>query len=126
MGWFLVFYTETEGVIFNVIVSLTAIGICGFAFKLMSVSSGIKLEKILKRVLHTFFVNLLSVFVSAILPVLLGLFMDAVHLPMSWFSNSWLILGLYFTTFFFGFAIVPAMYFHWTKFVSRTKTLDGE
>ncbi|KAH8316553.1 hypothetical protein KR067_010072 [Drosophila pandora] len=116
MGWFLVFYTETEGVIFNVIVSLTAIGICGFAFKLMSVTSGIKLEKILKRVLHTFFVNLLSVLVSAILPVLLGLFMDAVHLPMSWFSNSWLILGLYFTTFFFGFAIVPAMYFHWTKF----------
>ncbi|XP_043948246.1 endoplasmic reticulum metallopeptidase 1 [Drosophila biarmipes] len=115
MGWFLVFYTETEGVILNVIVALAAIGICGFAFKLMSVGSGIKLEKILKRVLHTLLVQILSVVVGAVLPILLGLFMDAVHLPLSWFTNSWLILGLYFTTFFFGLAIVPALYFHWTK-----------
>nr|XP_036668983.1 endoplasmic reticulum metallopeptidase 1 isoform X2 [Drosophila suzukii] len=115
MGWFLVFYTETEGVILNVIVSLAAIGICGFAFKLMSVGSGIKLEKILKRVLHTLLVQIVSVIVGAVLPVLLGLFMDAVHLPLSWFTNSWLILGLYFTTFFFGLAIVPALYFHYTK-----------
>jgi len=43
--------------------------------------------------------------------------MDAVHLPLSWFTNSWLILGLYFTTFFFGLAIVPALYFHYTKHV---------
>ncbi|KMY95074.1 endoplasmic reticulum metallopeptidase 1 isoform X1 [Drosophila simulans] len=115
MGWFLVFYTETEGVILNVIVSLISIGICGYAIKLISVNSGIKLEKILKKVGHTLLVQILSVVVGAILPVLLGLFMDAVHLPLSWFSNSWLILGLYFTTFFFGLAIVPAMYFHWTK-----------
>ncbi|XP_037714381.1 endoplasmic reticulum metallopeptidase 1-like isoform X2 [Drosophila subpulchrella] len=115
MGWFLVFYTETEGIILNVIVALSAIGICGFAFKLMSDGSGIKLEKILKRVLHTLLVQIVSVVVGAVLPVLLGLFMDAVHLPLSWFSSSWLVLGLYFTTFFFGLAIVPALYFHYTK-----------
>ncbi|XP_017147750.1 endoplasmic reticulum metallopeptidase 1 isoform X5 [Drosophila miranda] len=115
MGWFLVFYTETEGIILNVIVSLVAIGTCLYAFKLMASNSGIKLEKIFKRVMHTFVVQLFAVITAVTLTVFLGWFMDLVHLPMSWFTHSWLILGLYFTTFIFGLAIVPALYYHYTQ-----------
>ncbi|XP_068145512.1 endoplasmic reticulum metallopeptidase 1 [Drosophila tropicalis] len=115
MGWFLVFYTETEGIILNVIVSLGTLGVLAYAIKLISVTSGIKLEKILRRLLHTFGVQVLAVVAGTALTLLIAVFLDLVHLPLSWFTNSWLILGLYFCPFFFGMAIVPAMYFHYTK-----------
>jgi len=47
MGWFLVFYTETEGIILNVVVSIAAIVACGLAIKLMSNTTGISLKKLL-------------------------------------------------------------------------------
>ncbi|XP_030375114.1 endoplasmic reticulum metallopeptidase 1 isoform X2 [Scaptodrosophila lebanonensis] len=114
MGWFLVFYSETEGIILNVIISLAAICSCGYSFKLMAANAGVKLQKVLKRALHTFIVQIIAVFAAGILCFFLGILMDLMHLPMSWFTHSWLILGLYFCPLFFGFAIVPALYFHFT------------
>ncbi|ALC42480.1 CG11961 [Drosophila busckii] len=114
MGWFLVFYTETEGIILNVFVSLAAILTCSLAIKLMSQNTGIKLEKMLKRTLHTFVVLILAVLAGAVLAIIMGCFMDLVHLPLSWFTHNWLALGLYFCPFFFGLAMVPALYFHYT------------
>lgn len=118
MGWFLVFYTETEGIILNVVVSIGAIVVCGLAIKLMATNSGIKLQKILKRTLHTFILLILGVVAGATLPIIIAVFMDITHMPLSWFTHNWLMLGLYFCPFFFGVAIVPALYFHYTATVS--------
>ncbi|XP_032590409.1 endoplasmic reticulum metallopeptidase 1 isoform X2 [Drosophila grimshawi] len=114
MGWFLVFYSETEGIILNVVVSIAAIVICSIAIKLMSNNNGIKLEKVLKRTLHTFVLLILGVVAGFCLTLFISWFMDVVHLPLSWFTHNWLLLGLYFCPFFFGLAIVPALYFHYT------------
>ncbi|EDW61973.1 endoplasmic reticulum metallopeptidase 1 isoform X1 [Drosophila virilis] len=114
MGWFLVFYTETEGIILNVVVSIGAIVVCGLAIKLMATNSGIKLQKMLKRTLHTFILLILGVVAGATLPIIIAVFMDITHMPLSWFTHNWLMLGLYFCPFFFGVAIVPALYFHYT------------
>ncbi|XP_064542476.1 endoplasmic reticulum metallopeptidase 1 isoform X2 [Drosophila montana] len=114
MGWFLVFYTQTEGIILNVVVSIGAIIVCGLAIKLMATNSGIKLPKMLKRTLHTFILLILGVVAGATLPLIIAVFMDITHMPLSWFTHNWLMLGLYFCPFFFGVAIVPALYFHYT------------
>lgn len=118
MGSFLVFYTETEGIILNVVVCLAAIAACGYSFFQMSNCTGLKLRHVLRRSLNTFLVQVVAVLIAALLVFLMGIFMDLIHLPMSWFTHSWLILGLYFCPLFFGFAIIPALYFHYTKDVS--------
>lgn len=115
MGSFLVFYSETEGIILNVIVSLAAIIMCGYSFKMMANNAGEKLGKVLNRVMYTFIVQIFAVMAAATLCFFMGIFMDLIHLPMAWFTNSWLILGLYFCPLFFGFAMVPAIYFHFTQ-----------
>ncbi|XP_037808187.1 endoplasmic reticulum metallopeptidase 1 [Lucilia sericata] len=115
MGSFLVFYSETEGIILNVIVSLAALAACAYSFRMMANNVGVKLVTVLKRSMYTFLVQVIAVLAAATLCFFMGMFMDLVHLPMSWFSNSWLILGLYFCPLFFGFAIVPAIYFHYTQ-----------
>lgn len=118
MGWFLVFYTETEGMILNVVVAIAAIVICSLAIKLLANNTGMKLWKILKYTLHTFGVLILSVLVGASLCIFMGIMMDLLHMPLSWYTHNWLILGLYFCPFYFGLAIVPALYFQYTATVS--------
>lgn len=118
MGSFLVFYTETEGTILNVVVCLAAIAACGYSFFQMANNAGIKLRHVLRRSMYTFMVQVLAVILAAALCFLMGVFMDLLHLPMAWFTHSWLILGLYFCPLFFGFAIIPALYFHYTRDVS--------
>uniref|UniRef100_A0A0A1WQ19 FXNA-like protease n=1 Tax=Zeugodacus cucurbitae TaxID=28588 RepID=A0A0A1WQ19_ZEUCU len=112
LGRYLVFYTETEGIILNVFVSIVAIVTCSLSFKQMANNTGTKFGGIVNRALTLLGVQILAVISATALCFLVGVFMDLIHLPMSWFTNSWLILGLYFCPLFFGFAIVPALYFH--------------
>lgn len=119
MGWFLIFYSETVGIILNVLISLAGLGACFWSFHTMAQKDGVKLTAVLRRSFYTFFVHVLAVTSATALCFLLAFFMDVIHLPMSWFSHSWLILGLYFCPLFFGFAIIPAIYFHKTQDVSE-------
>ena len=119
MGSFLVFYSETEGIILNVIVSLAAIAACCYSFHLMAANVGVKLEKVYKRIIYTFIVQVLAVLAAIILCFFFGVLIDWMNMSMSWFTHSWLILGLYFCPLFFAFAMVPAIYFHLTKDVSN-------
>ncbi|XP_037952372.1 endoplasmic reticulum metallopeptidase 1-like [Teleopsis dalmanni] len=115
MGMFLVFYSETEGTILNVIVSISAIITCLYSFKMMANATGLKFHKVLKRSIYTLGVQAVAVIFAAALCFLMGVMMDVMHMPMSWFTNSWLIFGLYFCPLFFGFAIIPALYFNMSK-----------
>lgn len=47
--------------------------------------------------------------------VLIAVFMDAVSLSMSWYSQPWIIFGLYFCPMFFLLGILPAIYLSRTK-----------
>lgn len=118
LGRYLVFYTQTEGVILNVFVSIVAIITCSYSFKQMANSSGTKFSSVVNRAFTILGVQVLAVISAVALCFLIAVFMDLVHMPMSWFTNSWLILGLYFCPLFFGFAIVPALYFHSQRKVS--------
>lgn len=47
--------------------------------------------------------------------LLIAVFMDAIGLSMAWFSQPWMIFGLYFCPMFFVMGILPAIYFSRTK-----------
>lgn len=84
----------------------------------MANSTGTKFGSVLNRALTLLGVQVLAVISGTALCFSVGVFMDLVHMPMSWFTNSWLIMGLYFCPLFFGYAIVPALYFHSQRKVS--------
>ncbi|XP_055921170.1 endoplasmic reticulum metallopeptidase 1-like isoform X1 [Eupeodes corollae] len=115
LGYFLIFYSETEGIILNIIVCIIALSSIGASYFLMSQDTGITVDRIIKRGSILFGVHVFGCIAGIALTFLLGVFMDLLHMPMSWFTNSWLILGLYFCPLFFGMGIVPAVFIAKTK-----------
>lgn len=118
MGSFLVFYTETEGIILNVLVSLAAIICIGISYATMSKVTGYPLSKIINKCLTLFSIQILSTLLAIFLTFAIAIFMDWIRLPMSWFTQSWLILGLYFCPMIFGLGILPALHLEKSKHVS--------
>lgn len=62
-----------------------------------------------------FGIQLAAVILSMGLTVLMAVFIDAVNLSMPWFSQPWMIFGLYFCPMFFVMGILPAIYLSRTK-----------
>ncbi|KAL5289346.1 hypothetical protein ACFFRR_009469 [Megaselia abdita] len=116
MGSFLVFYSETEGIIINVLVSLAALICIGISYATMSKVTGYPLLKIINKSITLFGIQILSTLLAIFLTFAVAIFMDWVRLPMSWFTHSWLILGLYFCPMIFGLGILPASYLEKSKY----------
>lgn len=120
MGSFIVFYTQLEGVILNLIVSITAIIVIFISFIKIANNVGIKVQKVTKRAMIIFGVQVCAAVAATIISVLIAVLMDLVHMPMSWFTHLWLILGLYICPLFFGMGIIPALYFTKTPNVGKS------
>lgn len=54
--------------------------------------------------------QILSLCLAVAMVMILALIFDAASRSMSWFSNQWLIIGLYYFPLFFALGIVPAAY----------------
>lgn len=57
-----------------------------------------------------FAVQLLSLAFGSIIVLLLALIYDAANRSLSWYSNPWLIFGIYMCPLFFGFGVGPSIY----------------
>ncbi|XP_037035537.1 endoplasmic reticulum metallopeptidase 1-like isoform X1 [Bradysia coprophila] len=109
-GWFVISYTKTVGIIVNVVVAVIAL--------VLVVASVIRLKFHLDldwlTIVWEFAVVIVLQFLSLCLAVaivaLLALIFDAASRSMSWFSNQWLVIGLYYFPLFFALGIVPATY----------------
>lgn len=115
LGWFMIFYTETTGIIINVVVCVIALAAIGVSLFFMSARSGLSWPAVLRRYGITFAIQILSLALASGLTILIAVFMDGVGRPMTWFSELWLIVGLYFCPMFFGMGILPALYLERTK-----------
>ncbi|XP_065367014.1 endoplasmic reticulum metallopeptidase 1 [Calliphora vicina] len=115
MGWFIVFYTESTGVIINVVVCIIAVIAIGVSLFFMSARSGLSWPAILKRYGIAFAIQIVSLCLAAGLTLLVALFLDGVGRSMTWYSANWLLIGLFYCPMFFGMAILPAIYLEKTK-----------
>lgn len=84
----------------------------------MSARSGLGWLAIIRRYALAFVVQLLSISLGAAIAITIAVFMDGVGRSMTWFSQSWLICGLYFCPIFFCMGIFPALFLERTKKVS--------
>lgn len=114
----MVFYTQTTGVIINVVVCVIALIAIGVSLFFMTARSGLSWKAVFTRYLISFGIQIVSLALAAGLSALVAVFMDGVGRPSTWFSENWLILGLFFCPMFFGMGILPAYYLERTKKVS--------
>lgn len=115
MGWFIVFYTETTGVIINVVVCLIAVAAIAASLFFMSARSGLTWLAILTRYGISFAIHVVSLCLGGGLTIVVAIFMDGVGSSMTWYTQGWLIIGLYFCPMLFGMAILPSLYLERTK-----------
>lgn len=120
LNWFMVYYTETEGIIINCIVTVfLLISIC-LSIYFMARTKGYELPDILKEFGFLLIVQIISVGVGIGLTILLAVIFDACGRSMSWLSSSWLLFGLYFCPLYFCSCLGPALYMKFRK----TKTIS--
>ncbi|KAL9913118.1 endoplasmic reticulum metallopeptidase 1 isoform 4-T4 [Glossina fuscipes fuscipes] len=115
MGLFLVFYDESMGILLNIAVSLAAVAACICSTKVIASQVDLTVSELIKHITLTSGAQLLAVIVASVLCLLMALVLDGINVSMSWFTFSWLILGLYFCPALFGMFIIPAMYFRFTR-----------
>ncbi|KAH8300216.1 hypothetical protein KR044_011587, partial [Drosophila immigrans] len=115
LGWFFIYYPENVGVIINICVCvLVLITIVAYIWSMAS-NTGMFRRRIFAKFGILAAIQLCGVVLSLALVIGIAFFLDAVDLSMSWFSQTWMIFGLYFCPMFFGLGILPAIYFSRTK-----------
>lgn len=118
LGWFFVCYPDYVGVIINICICvLVLITIVAYIWSMAS-NTGMFRRRIFAKFGILAALQLCGVCLSVGFAICIALFLDAVGLSMAWFSQTWMIFGLYFCPMFFGLGILPAIYFSRTKEVS--------
>ncbi|XP_055702540.1 endoplasmic reticulum metallopeptidase 1-like isoform X2 [Phlebotomus papatasi] len=111
MGWFMISYTEVVAMIINILIAILQFVIIGFSMYLMAKSEGVPFKKVFKELIKVLIAHLVSIVVGIGLCFLLMVIYDAAGRPLSYYSELWLLYGIYFSPFYLGLALGPMLYF---------------
>lgn len=117
-GLFLVNYSETTGIIVNMIISVAALVTIALSVWLMQRTAAISAPEILIQFGISFCIQLGSLVISIGVVIFMAFFVDIIGYSLSWFSQPWMIFGLYFIPFIFIMAIFPALFMGGKRFNS--------
>lgn len=118
LGWFLISYTEPTGIAINSVVCCCALVFTGISIYLIAKNEkeeGGDDKAVYLKFLIIITIQVVTVFAAVGLTVLIAVIMDALGLTQSWFSEEWLIFGLYFCPMFFVMTMLPGLYIQKTK-----------
>lgn len=115
LGWFLIRYSGTAAIVINTVVGVAATILVDFSVYIMTKEiQKTKKESQTKIVFFTFIAILIvqgfAIIAAAGLTVLIAVIVDAMGLTLSWYSEKWLIFGLYFCPIFFALTMIPALF----------------
>lgn len=115
LGWFIVIYSEQTGSIINIVVCVVfLLTLLAYIWN-MAHQTGMFRRRIFTKFGILFAIQLASVILAFLVILFMAWFLDAVGLPMTWYSKSWFMFGLYFCPIFFSLGILPAIYLGYTK-----------
>lgn len=115
LGWFIVIYSEETGMIINIVASnLFLLTLLAYIWN-MAHQTGMFRRRIFTKFGILLAIQLCAVVLAFLVVLFMAWFLDAVGLPMSWYSKSWFMFGLYFCPIFFILGILPAIYLSHTK-----------
>lgn len=120
LTWFTISYNKLVAIIVNVLIGLFMLKIVIPSVRSMCVDCDYPFSKGLKEFVYMFLVQAGSAVLGAGLSLVLCVIYDACGRSLSYYSNPWLVFGLYWVPFIFGLCIGPLIYFR----VDKNKTLD--
>ncbi|XP_067633939.1 endoplasmic reticulum metallopeptidase 1 [Eurosta solidaginis] len=115
LGWFILYYSIDTSVIINSVVCAASLIAIAVSLFFMSTCSSLIWLAILRRFAFALAMQLLSLLLGAALAITIALLMDGVGRSMSWYSQNWLICGLYFCPIFFSMGILQSIFLERTK-----------
>lgn len=115
LGLFLIFYTEAIGTAINL--SVVVIALTAVLFSIYSMSRNLKLSLgyILKKMILILFMQMATLTLAAGVSILIAVIIDEANAPLFWFSQNWLIFGIYICPYCFVAATVPTLYLTWRE-----------
>lgn len=114
----MIFYTETIGYVINSVISVAYIFGLILYLKFMC-DELLSFKRCLIEFGITFGVQLISLGCATGFVLLLAVIYDAANRSMSWFSNTWLLFGIYICPYIFILAMGPSLYIQFKKTVNR-------
>ncbi|XP_052892583.1 endoplasmic reticulum metallopeptidase 1-like [Anopheles moucheti] len=115
LNWFLVYYPLWASILLNIGLSVIAISVISLSLWLLSRSTELTIWQLVLQGLQSMGVILLSIIVGVGLSLLLAVILNAIESTMSWFTQTWLIFGLYICPFLMATCTGPVLYIHFVK-----------
>lgn len=95
LGLFFVYYTETTGIILNCCIAVISLILVGCSLLRMARESEASLCQVSIWFSIILGLHVVSMILSLGLPLLMAVLFDAGNRSMTYFSNQWLVLGLF-------------------------------
>uniref|UniRef100_A0AAG5D6A0 FXNA-like protease n=1 Tax=Anopheles atroparvus TaxID=41427 RepID=A0AAG5D6A0_ANOAO len=115
LNWFLVYYPLWASILLNLGLSAVALATIGVSLWLTMRRTNITLRSLSIECLASGGVILLSIVVGAGLSLVLGVILNAVGSSMRWFTQTWLIFGLYITPYLIATSAGPMLYLRFVR-----------
>lgn len=110
LGLFFVYYTESTGIALNISFSLGAILLVSLSLWRMSKVTDRRLGTYARSFGMQFLLAILGVLLALAFPLLMSVFYDAGNRTMTYFSNSWLVIGLFVCPSLIGLVLPSTLY----------------
>ncbi|XP_067633264.1 endoplasmic reticulum metallopeptidase 1, partial [Eurosta solidaginis] len=116
LGWFMISYTENNGILINIATSAVALIVITTSIVIMppEMDSKTSLSNFV-RFFIIFVVQLVSILLAVAVTFWIAYTIDGMGASECWYSQTWLIFGLYFCPMFFVMCFLPSLYIGWTK-----------
>lgn len=115
MNWFMIYYTQTEAIIINTIISCATIFSIIFSVYIMGRKSDASYKELSIEFGISFAIQFFSILLAAGVVILLCVIFDAAGRSMSWFTSQWLVFGIFFCPFFCALGLGPVLYIKFRK-----------
>uniref|UniRef100_A0A182LUP9 FXNA-like protease n=1 Tax=Anopheles culicifacies TaxID=139723 RepID=A0A182LUP9_9DIPT len=115
LNWFLIYYPLWASILLNIGISVIALSAVSLSSWLLTRDTELTIWQVLLQVLTDMGVILLSIIVGVGLSLVLAIILNAVDSTLSWFTQTWLIFGLYICPFLFATCTGPVLYIHFVK-----------
>jgi len=110
LGIFLVFYGQTAGTVMNSIVFVFVTIVTGWCTYTIKRNQGLRLKFVILEYIIALGIQVLSVVVAILFTLFTAWALDLTNRSMAWYTNVWLIFGIYFVPFFTIMGLIPYIY----------------
>lgn len=118
LGLFFVSYTETTGIILNCCIAVVSLTLVAVSLWRMARVSQVSLCKISAWFGIIFALHVLGMVFCLGLPLLMALLFDAGNQSLSYFTNTWLLFGLFICPAIIGLSFPTTLYYSLRKNVN--------